>query len=324
MRNLRKRSLVLLLVFALILLGAAGCTQTKVKGIREKGTSPTPTPTPTPEKAEPSVTVVDAANGKTRTMPLEEYVAAVVAGEMKADWPLNAYAAQAIIARTYTMEYITRKKSNQISADFEEAQAFKPDQVSDVIRRAVQKTRGEVAMYNGEYIRAFFHSSAAGRTTTAKAGLAFTEKEPPYIVSVKSPDELAPADIKNWTATFTDKQIAAALNKVAGVTATNITDITILEKDMTGRATKMKISHDGTSTIVEAPKFRDALDPMVLKSALIKSIKKQNGSFVFKGSGFGHGVGMSQYAALKLARDGRNPETIVKYFFKGIGIKKIY
>lgn len=321
---MKKRSLVLLLVIVIILFSAAGCTQTKVKGIREKGTSPTPTPTPTPQKAEPSVTVVDAKSGQSRTLPMEEYVAAVVAGEMKAEWPLNAYAAQAIIARTYTMEYITRKKSNQISADFEEAQAFKPEQVSDVIRQAVKKTRGEVAMYNDQYIRAFFHSSAAGRTTTAKNGLAYTEAEPPYILSVKTPDELAPADIKNWTATFTDKQIAAALKEVGGVTATNITDITILEKDMTGRATKMKITHDGTSTTVEAPKFRAALDPMVLKSALIKSIKKQNGSFVFTGSGFGHGVGMSQYAALKMARDGRNPETIVKYFFKNIAIKKIY
>ena len=316
MRKAYVKSVIFLMALAFVLVSLVGCNRTEVKGIREKGAKS--------GKGEPTVVVVDKTTGQNRTMKLEAYIAAVVAGEMKVGWPENAYAAQAIIARTFTMEYMKRKNTNRISADFEEAQAFKPEQVSDVIRRATKKTRGEVAMYQNQYIRAWFHSSAAGQTTTAKAGLAFTETEPPYIVSVKSPDELAPAEIKNWSVTFDSARLATAVAETAGVKATRVTDIKIIEKDPTGRATKMQIAHDGTTTIVEAPKFRNELDPMVLKSTLIKGITRSGNSFTFSGSGFGHGVGMSQWGANKLAADGRSPEEIVKYYFRNVTIEKAY
>ncbi|AZR74575.1 SpoIID/LytB domain-containing protein [Anoxybacter fermentans] len=311
---MKKKNVVFLLIFVLLGVGIVGCNRTRVKGIKEPGTM----------KEEPEVIVILEETGEQKKMKLEDYIAGVVAGEMKPNWPENAYAAQAIIARTFALEYMDRKNTNRISSSFEEAQAFKPENVTDIIRRAVSKTRGEVALYNGKYIRAWFHSSAAGQTTTAKAGLAFKEEEPPYITSVKSPDDLAPPDIKNWTVSFDNASIADALAQITGVQANKISDIKITKKDHTGRATKIRIVYDGGSREVDAPKFRSALDPMKLKSTLIKEIFKEGENFVFKGSGFGHGVGMSQWGAHKMAKEGKSPEEIVKYYFKDIEIKKVY
>ncbi|MCK4261165.1 MAG: SpoIID/LytB domain-containing protein [Halanaerobiales bacterium] len=311
---MKRKNIALLFIIFILCFGLIGCNGTKVKGIEERGTL----------ENEPEVVVVEKESGEHKKMKLEEYVAGVVAGEMKANWPENAYAAQAILARTFVMDFMERKDTRQISSSFEEAQVFKPENVTEAIRQAVKKTRGEVVLFNGEYIRAWFHSSAAGKTTTAKAGLAFTEAEPPYIVSVKSPDELASADIKNWDATFENTALVDALTQVAGVQTNQITDIVIKNKDETGRVTKFEISYDGGSKIVDAPKFRNALDPMELKSTLIREIEKTDTNFVFKGSGFGHGVGMSQWGAYKLAKDGNKPEDIVKHYFKDIEIKKMY
>lgn len=308
---MNKKLVTYLLVFLLLGIGVAGCNESNVKGIEEEG-------------EEPQVVVVKKDTGEEKEMMLEEYIAGVVGGEMKPEWPENAYAAQAIIARTYVMEYMDRKETNQISADFKEAQAFKPENVTDIIKSAVDKTRGEVALYNDKYIRAWFHSSAAGQTTSAKAGLAFAEEEPPYIISVESPDELAPPDVKNWSASFDNQSIAKALNQVAGVEAGQITDIEITEKDDTGRATKLKFSYDGGSKEVSAPKFRNAIDPVEFKSTMIKEISNQGGKFTFKGSGFGHGVGMSQWGAHKMAKDGKSPEDIIRHYYKDIKIKKMY
>lgn len=302
------------LIIVLIVLFATGCNQTRVKGVRERGDL----------RDEPDVVVLMKEKGEQKKMKLDDYIAGVVAGEMKPNWPENAYAAQAIIARTYAMEYMERKKTNQISSSFEDAQAFAPQNVTDVIRRAVKKTRGEVILHDGEYIRAWFHSSAAGRTTTAKAGLAFAEAEPPYIVSVESPDEMAPEEIKNWTALFDNAAIADALAQTAGVQVNQVSEIKIVKKDNTGRAVKLSFTYDGGTRIIDAPKFRTALDPVNLKSTLIKHIRKQGDRFVFTGSGFGHGVGMSQWGAYSLAKNGKSPEEIVQHYFKDVTIEKAF
>lgn len=275
-------------------------------------------------KEEPEVVVVNEKTGAQEKMKLDEYIEGVVAGEMKPDWPENAYAAQAIIARTFALEYLKRKGTNQISSSFEEAQAFKPQDVTDVIKKAVQKTRGEAILYNDDYIHAWFHASAGGKTTTAKAGLGFTDYETPYIQSVTSPDEMAPEEIKNWRAEFENGEIADALTQVAGVQANQITEVKIKEKDNTGRATQMEISYDGGSKTVVGAEFRNALDPVKCKSTMIKRIYKSDSNFIFEGSGFGHGVGMSQWGAYRLAKDGKDPEEIIKYYFKGIEINQVY
>src|SRR5690606_25717628 len=111
--------------------------------------------------------------GEKKDMPIEEYITGVVAGEMKPNWPLEAYAAQAILARSFTMEFISRggtraKHGTDISTDHEEAQAYNANNITPIIRRAVEMTRGEVMTYRDQYIRAWFHSYSGGHTTTAK------------------------------------------------------------------------------------------------------------------------------------------------------------
>ncbi len=121
---------------------------------------------------EPTVVVVHR-DGRREEMPMEQYVAGVVAGEMgrlpargqteEADWPVEAYAAQAILARSFTMNYLEESGGNEIPAAHEQAQAYNPDNIVPAIEQGVEMTRGEVMVYNDEYVRAWFHSYSGGQ-----------------------------------------------------------------------------------------------------------------------------------------------------------------
>ncbi len=263
--------------------------------------------------------------GEIKELPFEEYLQGVVAGEMKNDWPEEALAAQAILARTFVMEFVTEKGGSKyegahVSTDIEEAQAWNQQAVNDRVKRAVERTRGEVAVYKNNYIKAWFHAHAGGRTASAKEGLAFEEAEPPYIRVVDSPDSPeAPKEDINWTVSFSRQEVEKAL-KETGVQIKGLSSVKVAEKGPSGRA--VTLDFDGKK--VSAPGFRIAIGSTRMKSTLIDSIEVQGDRLVIKGRGYGHGVGMSQWGAYALAKEGKKAEEILKHYFKGIEIMKAW
>lgn len=297
----------------IILAVIAGCqSQDRVKGVKEKGKF----------ESEPEIKV-ELSSGSTKEMKLEEYVTGVVAGEMKKDWPVNAYAVQAILARSFALKYLEENKTDTISSSYKFAQEYKPSNINEQIKNGVSKTRGEVVLYDDKYVKGWFHSSAGGKTTTAKVGLAYEKEEPPYIKSVKSPDQEAPAEIKNWSAKFNSKEILNALEKM-GKNIGELKNIKIDKKDKTGRAINFVFSGDNGSVTIKAANFRKDLDPKKLKSTKIETLEKEGNSYIFEGSGFGHGVGLSQWGVYAMAKEGKSPEEIVKHYFQDIEISKVY
>ncbi|ADL11648.1 SpoIID/LytB domain-containing protein [Acetohalobium arabaticum] len=300
------RLLIVSLIIAAMVVGSS-CTQQQQQEVEKID--------------EPTIEVV-TENGETKSLNMEEYVAGVVAGEMKPNWSQNAYGAQAIIARTFALKLLKDEGTNQISGEHEKAQAYRPQNITDEIRQAVEKTRGEVVTHKGEYIKGWFHSSAAGQTTTAKVGLAYDKPEPEYITSVESPDQHAPEDVKSWIVTLPQSAILNVLKEIKGVQASKVENITIDDKDETGRAIGLTINYGNGSETIKAAKFRTSIGPDELKSTLIESIEETDNGFIFKGSGYGHGVGMSQWGAYALAKEGQSPEDIIKHYFTNIEIIK--
>ncbi len=307
-----KRYIIILAVILSIVLLLVGCDQTRVKGVRQRNKL----------KSEPDI-VVKLNNGQDKNLKFEEYITGVVAGEMKQGWPENAYAAQAIIARTFALMYMNENNTNVISGSYKYAQEYKPENITAELTEAVKKTRGEVVVYKDDYIKGWFHSSAAGQTTSAKVGLDFQDAEPPYITSVDSPDDQAPADIKKWSSSFTVSEINEALKKT-GNSIGGLNNIEIVSKDKTGRVIDFKFTGSSGSAIVKAANFRNQLDPKSLKSTKISEISKTEQGYRFVGSGFGHGVGMSQWGAYAFAKQGKSSEEIVNHYFKDVEIVKEY
>lgn len=308
----------------LVMLLAAVVSGCSLFNAPQKKPAPAPAPAKNIQGAEPEILVYMHATGEKKKMKMEEYITGVVAGEMKPDWPVEALAAQAIIARTFTLEAIESKggvpgRGTQASTDIKEFQAYSAEAVNDNVKKAVQMTRGMIATYQGKPIKSWFHASAGGITATAKEGLNYREDEPPYIKSVASPDDLAPADVKNWTVSFTKDEVLAAMRK-AGVSSVDKVDTFAMgQKGPSGRTTVFTVN-DGTA--VPGPEFRVAIDSTKLKSLLLDGVEVSGDKVSFTGTGYGHGVGMSQWGAHKMAKDGKKPEEIVRHYFAGSVIEK--
>ena len=277
------------------------------------------------EDGVPTIIVYDVAERDYKRLNIEDYVMGVLAGEMRNDWPMEALKAQAILARTFVLKFISEKQSKydgaDISTDISEAQAYAPDQINERIEKAVSETRGQVLSAGGELPYAWFHAHSGGKTELPVEGLDYDQENPSYLRVVESPDsDSAPTTVKNWSATFTANQVARAAKEAGVDVGSTVTSIEAGKKSESGRTIYFLIN----GRRVSAPALRLQLDSTVLKSTLISSVELKDGRVTFTGSGYGHGVGMSQWGAYALALDGRTAEEIISWYFTGVGVVTVW
>lgn len=322
----RRDDLRLTWILTAFVLGALAATQTACPGPEKKIFSSIARKFTN----EPRVTVFIKGTGEKKEMPLERYLAGVVAGEMKKGWPIEAYAAQAIVARTFTMDFLARGGTRKlhgtdISTDEKEAQAYNAAAITPIVRKAVAMTKGKVMTYRGRYVYGWFSASCGGRTAYAKEGLAFKEAEPPYITPVKCPEEkVIPDSELFWSRTFTADEIGQALTKVGKKVGT-VQNVEIAKKDRTNeRAVTIRITGSNGKAEIAGADLRTALDPAKIRSIWLLSVDKNPQGFEMKGRGFGHGVGLCQWGSHALAKVGRNPIQIVKHYYPKVKIMDIW
>lgn len=315
---------IFILAILVLFCGVVGCFRTeepeeKTDLLRDEQTT---------LRQEPTISLYIVETKETKNLPVEEYIQGVVAGEMNPNWPQEAYAAQAILARSFTMHWLDAGKKSRygtdLSTDVEEAQAYDPSAISDVIRRAVEETRGKVMVYDGKYVKGWFHSYSGGQTATAEEGLGYEGENLPYVKSVELPDnKYVPDELKNWEAKIPQAQVQEALQKL-GVSMGEIESVRISEKGPSGRAIRLAFRGTGGEREVSAAEFRIAVGSTKLRSTLIKDIRIDGGYLIAQGSGYGHGVGFSQWDAYMLAKEGVSAEDIVRRFFPGVEIRRVW
>lgn len=310
---LRQSRVLLILLCLATLLYTAGCSK-----------KPAPKIEP-PAKDEPTITLYDNKTGQKKSIKIEEYVQGVVAAEMDTKWPVNALAAQAILARTFTMENINSGRVKQlhgadVSTSVEESQAYDPSKINDNVRQAVESTRGEVVTYNDNYIHAWFSACDGGISATAEEGLAYTKEPTPYLRAGAQDGCLSITEPKNkaWEARIPVAQVRSAVQGKAGKDPGSITSAAIEKKGPSGRAEQIKLG----GVTVGGPALRLALGSEKVRSMLLSDARVEGGQLVLTGKGFGHGVGMCQWGARLMAEQGKSPEDIINFYFKDIVIKK--
>jgi len=277
------------------------------------------------ENQEPTIRVYMHETGQVKTMAFEEYLWGVVAAEMEPTWPDAALAAQAIVARTFTLDKIARQggvpsRNADASTDIQEFQAYDASRINDNVRQAVARTKGMVLAFQGEFVRTWFSAYCDGMTSTAEDGLAFREFPTPFITRVQDIcRENTPANVRDYNAAFTKAQVTNALRDI-GQTPGSFNAVQVVNRDPAGRAVTVKI---GNAT-VSAPALRIALGSTELRSTKWGNVTVQGDKVTFSGSGYGHGVGMCQWGARARAERGDNYEQIVKAYFPNSQLGKIW
>lgn len=271
---------------------------------------------------EPTITVWIADKGYVDRMLLEKYLEGVLAKEMHTDWPVEALAAQAITSRTLTLHAmeagtIMRLHHADVSTSKEELQAYAPELVNDNVREAVRSTRGQVLTYAGGLINAIY-SSCNGQIAATKEE-SFPKEIPtatPYFQPVTdSCFDYAPEKEQAWTVKIPGSEVAEAV----GYTG-NPAGITILEKGPSGRILYIGA---GDKKVYGAD-FRKKVGYDRLRSTLITEMTYDGRNFEFKGKGWGNGVGLCQWGAYTFAQQGKKAEEIVKTYYVGAEITKLW
>ena len=264
--------------------------------------------------------------GEVAEIDLEEYVCGVVAAEMDVNWPQEALAAQAILARTFTLEKIqaggVAARGTDASTDIEEFQAYDAAKINDNVRKAVQETEGQVVIHDGELIKAWFFADGGGVTaSSAEEGLSYTKTPTPYIHSVEDPGaDLADNENNQWEAKFTLEEVNTALSQIGEQPLDSLNEAGISATGESGRATTLALNEQQGGAVA----FRLAIGSETMKSTLLEEINVADGVLYMKGRGYGHGVGMSQWGARALAEQGKSAQEIIGYFFQDIQIDEIY
>ncbi len=314
--KISKKILIGSLVLVLMAVAGTGC----LKKAQQK-----PLPSPQAElKSEPKITLFINDTGQKKQIAMEEYLAGVVAAEMDTSWPVESLAAQAILARTFTLENIQAGRIKKLhgadaSTSVEEFQAYAPEKINENVRKAVAMTRGEVVLSQNRYIHAWFHACDGGKSATAKEGLAYTKEPTPYVKVVNCPCmKITVPENQSWTAKFSKEQVKQAVLKGTGQDTGPITEVSIAKKGPSGRTENVKIG----KTEVGGPALRLALGSSVIRSMKLDNLYVQGNMVIFQGKGFGHGVGLCQWGAKQQAGTGKSPQEIVKYYFKNVNIEK--
>jgi stage II sporulation protein D len=268
-----------------------------------------PAPQLAPERAaqlapEPQVTLKLTATGRQVVLPMEEYVVGVVAAEMDPSFPPAALAAQAILARTYTLRHL--QLGETASDDPGHFQAYNPARITDAIRQAVAPTRGMVVRYNGELVDAVYHSCSGGRTAGAAEGMGAPDR--PYLRPVADPPC---KQNENWTVRVS----AASVSALAGHRGT-VRSVEVGRTGPSGRALTVVV--DGHE--VSAGRFREAVGDEEMKSTLVTGLHVAGNQVIISGRGFGHGVGLSQWGAAALAQRGFTAEEIIRHYYSDVRI----
>ncbi|KIL49780.1 stage II sporulation protein D [Jeotgalibacillus soli] len=314
--------LILLCIPAVVLL-----PQAKKEGASQEMNQPAieQQNTEKPEDAAITVAVFRVSKQQVEQMELEKYVEGVVASEMPASFEEEALKAQALAARTYITRMMTSGGVSglEMPADITDTvahQVYKSDDELKIIwgkdyewqkkkiKEAVAATKGEILTYEGKPITASFFSTSNGWTENAKD---YWEEDVPYLKSVPSEwdEKTSPGFLAEVTIPVNEFEEKLGINLQEGEMGT-----------VTARTPGNRIKT--VSIAGETFSGREIREKLQLRSTDFHWKQKGN-AVVIQTKGYGHGVGMSQYGANGMAKEGKKYDEILAHYFKGVKIESV-
>jgi stage II sporulation protein D len=263
------------------------------------------------------VSVHQVAENSTQRMPLEQYLVRVVSSEASVEDQPEALKALAVVARTYALKNLGRHKEDGYNfCSTTHCQRFETVTPRTALADAVRKTSGLVLRDDQDrIIDAYFSASCGGVTANLKT--LWGVEAPPYLRGVQD-NYCSLGTHYRWTDTISTERLAKALRSDPRTdVGETIRSLAITKSDASGRAELISIAGDRTRTI-SGWEFKlivgRALGWNVLKSSRFR-VSRAGSQFVFRGGGFGHGLGLCQEGSHVMAERGYSYQQILAHYF---------
>ncbi len=282
----------------------------------------------------------------------DDYLAGVLPYEIGPNSPLEALKAQAVIARTWGIFNSDRFNMDKYHLCIStQCQVYKPSKtLNKNVQKAIQATSNLILTYGNQPINAFYHGSNGG--VSATAGESWQIQDYSYFNSIidgsKSLNKIFKLPITNesdlnnfldfdkeqfygnnhslfrWNKKISSLKVKEKLikNKLININD-DVLDLNSIERGSSGRVTKLEIKTDkvNKSIVLVKDDIRRVLN--FIPSNLFTINKLSDDLWVFRGGGFGHGVGLSQSGAIEMAKLGFSYEQILNHYYRNAKLKKI-
>jgi stage II sporulation protein D len=260
---------------------------------------------------------------------MAEYVAGSLASEMPASWHMEALKAQAVAIRTYTLFTLLASKNPKRNWDVDDTTAYlryagfggekgdlgKPYQ--DRVREAGNSTNGEVMLHKGSIFKAYFHSTSGGQTTSCS--VAFGQPTIAPLAGSDLGNHGEKSSFHRWSRPRRTSEVMSALNTCIPIGSPALGELRSIQPadpDDGGWPTKLTVTGSGGKVEVSATAFRRALGTGIdgLPSTNFTATASGQG-VTFDGRGWGHGVGLDQWAASGMANSGHTYRAILRTMY---------
>lgn len=245
-------------------------------------------------------------------VPLDEYVAGVVQGEVGDRWPPEALRALAIAARTYAVYHrrLAAGRPYHVLASNAHQQYAGLVPPSSPIWRAVQETSGQVLRLDGELFPAFYHTDSGGYTEDPRS--VFVSRNMPALRTVACPFAVgSPHQV--WTLTIPLPELTALLRR-GGVEVGAVQAVEVAERTASLRAAAVVVRGPRGAARLRGNDFRRLVGYDTLKSTLF-AVAVDGATARFSGRGYGHGVGLCQWGARGMAEQGYTARQILDFYY---------
>lgn len=254
-------------------------------------------------------------------VPVDDYLRSVVPEEMPTDWPAEALKAQSVAARSFSLASRGRHASEGYDlCTTTHCQLYTGTAAEKTASTAaVRATRGEVLTYGGRPIEALFHTDSGGMTESSEN---VWGSHVPYLRAVRD----AQTKTLPWTKTITradlERKLAAKGHHIGKVRSIALSPLAIgrAAKDRTasGRVKTMTVKGTKGTATLSGTTWRSLLG---LKSTLFDA-KLTKDAVTFTGYGSGHGLGISQWGAKRLAESSKSYAAILSHYYTGVTLQK--
>ena len=264
-------------------------------------------------------------------LPIETYVKYVLPSEMPKNFHPEALKAQAVCARTFAFAQMSNQSYAIFGANLDDSTDFQVYHKSgryEETDAAVDATKGEIITCGGKLITCYYFSTSAGMTNDMSVWASTT---PNYIGMMQSEDTNSP--FYKWNAYLDITQVQESGRG-------QLKKIEVIKKNDAGYVTELKLTYaKETVTLTKENDIRKALgkyqqevvlsngkirtDLTMIPSANFNIISIENGKVQLSGGGFGHGIGMSQYGANRMAESGIGYKAIIEHYYKDVVVKYV-
>ena len=299
----------------------------------------------------------------------ERYLTSVISSEMSAMASIELLKAHAVISRSWLLAQLTAQKNDNNSScgtenDEEIVRWYNRSAhqhydvcaddhcqryqgvtkvTTDVAKEAVEQTRGEILIYNGEICDTRFSKCCGGMTE--KFSTCWEDKDYPYLTNVIDPYcgmanqqilrqvmvnyDQQTTDFYRWTVTYSQQELHDLIMAKTGIDFGDIIDLEPLSRGTSGRIYRLKIVGSKRSLIIgKELEIRKALSTSHLFSSAFEVKKQGEGSvpeqFTLEGTGWGHGVGLCQIGAAVMGEKGFKYKEILLHYYQGAKVERIY